>query len=163
MGRIRGGCCGSRDRDTTCAIGAAIGAYGRNKAIAASWNRLDETRIFGIVVKRLPQLCYCGSQALPEINESILRPKALPDSFAIDHSTGIFQQQKQQFEWLILQFNAVTTAKDFARFCEDLKGAKTVHRPMTRRANHASPWGAYHELMREARLFSDADVWHRNC
>ena len=57
----------------------------------------------GGVAKDLSQLTDGGVQVLVKFYECIRGPEPLPQLFPSDHLTGMFQQQNQRLEGLLMQ------------------------------------------------------------
>ncbi len=60
----------------------------------------------------------------------------LLDGFAADDLSGIFEKQKEQLKWLILQLDSMPVPEEFSRFGEDFEDPKAIDSFAISRASH---------------------------
>ena len=89
--------------------GGAFPCHRRHEPIAAFRHRFDEARFARRVAQGGTQLGHCAIDAVLEIDDGIVGPKARFDFFAVHQFAGPLQKQFKEFEGLIMQpdFHAI--------------------------------------------------------
>jgi hypothetical protein len=75
---------------------------GRNPAIAAAFDGLNEYRIVGGISERIAQPPDCAADALVKIHEYVFRPERLPQFIATDHLAGMAKKDSEGAKGKIL-------------------------------------------------------------
>src|ERR1700740_2645158 len=75
------------------------------KPVAAARQRLHIPRLLGGIAKGFSNFVDGGVQALVEVHEGVGGPQLLTKFLAGDDSAGVFEQQREHLEGLILQAN----------------------------------------------------------
>ena len=117
---------GRRPHDVQIAHRLPLGLDGRDEAVAAPMQRLDEPRIVGIVAERGAQPLDRRIQAVLEIDERPRRPQTLAQLFARHHFAGPLEHHRENFERLILQPDADAALAQLARAQIDLEGPESL-------------------------------------
>lgn len=98
-----------------------------DKAISSPVQGLDKPGVVGIISQRLTQLLYRGVQAQVEIDERVLRPKALPQFFPSDDLIGAFQQHDQNLKRLVRELDPYAGLAQLACLQIELEKAEPDH------------------------------------
>jgi hypothetical protein len=75
--------------------------HGDFPAIAAPRKRFDIAGLFGGVAQHLAQAVDGRADAVFELNNSAVRPKSVSNLLARNELSGVFEQHRQDSEWLL--------------------------------------------------------------
>jgi len=97
----------------------ALGCDGSDEAVSTARDRLNETRILGIVINGCAKLFEDDVEASVKVDLSAFGPESLAQLFPGNDSAWPFQQKNQDPEGLVLNLDAYTVAHQRAigRIC----------------------------------------------
>jgi hypothetical protein len=81
-----------------------ISGHRRDETIAATGNRFNVSRFFGIVCERGPDLLLAKVDTALEVDERIVTPEAMLDLFPGHDLAGTFDKQRKHSERLRMHF-----------------------------------------------------------
>jgi hypothetical protein len=88
-------------------------AYLRQQSVASAGHRLQEARMFRIVVQCYTKLAHCGIDSLAAIDKDVLTPEPLHDGIAGDQLPLALHQQNQQFRWESFELDYTASLPQF--------------------------------------------------
>jgi hypothetical protein len=91
-------------------------------------HRLDIAGILRGIAQSLPQFSHGTVDGVVVIDVRARRPEPVLDLFPGRHLAGVFQQQDQDLQWLVLQLDARSALTQFARSGFQLEAPEPVHR-----------------------------------
>jgi len=105
-----------------------------DEPIAPARQRFNEAGARGRIAEGRPDLVDCFGEALVEIDEGSLWPEPGLEFAAGDDVTGLFEQRRQDLEWLVFQLDPDAVFPQFPRVQPDLKNTETDLIIVTRNA-----------------------------
>ena len=98
-----------RWRGVRCGCG-----HGIEEPIAAPAHGLDIARLRGGIAQRAPQPVDGAADAVVEIDEGAVGPKAVPQFFPRDNLARLLHESNEQLEWAVLEPDADAVPAQFA-------------------------------------------------